>query len=142
MKYAKEQLFKQTDFLKGWAYIYSRLFIARATNAVVVLTWNLAFISFSSFHVFPPYFQPEDSENLIKKFFRCHLVVQNRKYIFYDWLMITRIKTTGRLQKDCPHMRFGRIFPKIMSSKFLTHVTCQNRNFREIFEKFSRKSKF
>ena len=42
------------------------------------------FVSFSSFHFLPPYFQPEDSENLIKNFFRRHLVVQNRKYIFYD----------------------------------------------------------
>ena len=39
MKYAKEQLFKQTDFLKGGAYIYLPIFIARATNRAVVRTY-------------------------------------------------------------------------------------------------------
>ena len=77
------------------------------------------FVSFSSFHFLSPYFQPEDFENLIEKFFRCHLVVQNRKSIFYDWLVITRIKTTRRLQKVYSHMRFGRVFQKIMSFKIL-----------------------
>ena len=49
--------------------------------------------------------------------FWCHLVVQNRECKFYDGFMINRIKTTERLQKVCPHMRFGRAFPKIMSLK-------------------------
>ena len=42
------------------------------------------FVSFSNFHFLSPYFHPEDFENLIKIFFKCHLVVQNRKSKFYD----------------------------------------------------------